>query len=81
MRAGKKNWRIISSLRGSHPQKNTLLKNAAPVPAYREANTEGIFFKRVFFSPPQEELFITVAVPTAQHLFVWQSHQKIGKNQ
>ena len=32
----------------SHPQKNTLLKNA-------EANAEGNFFKRVFFSPTQEK--------------------------
>lgn len=31
-------------------QKNTLLKNA-------QANAEGNFFKRVFFSPPQEEFF------------------------
>ncbi len=31
-----------------HPQKNTLLKNA-------EANAEGNFFKRVFFSPPKKE--------------------------
>ena len=33
----------------SHPQKNTLLKNA-------QANAESNFFKRVFFSPPQEKL-------------------------
>ena len=32
-------------------QKNTLLKNA-------QANAEGIFFKRVFFSPPQKEIQI-----------------------
>ena len=31
-------------------QKNTLLKNA-------QANAEGNFFKRVFFSPTQEEIF------------------------
>jgi hypothetical protein len=35
----------------SHPQKNTLLKNA-------QANTKGNFFKRVFFSPTQEEIQI-----------------------
>jgi len=34
----------------SHPQKNTLLKNA-------QANAESIFFKRVFFSPPREEFY------------------------
>jgi len=34
----------------SHPQKNTLLKNT-------QANAEGNFFKRVFFSPTQEEFF------------------------
>ena len=34
----------------SHPQKNTLLKNA-------QANAESIFFKRVFFSPTQENFF------------------------
>ena len=34
----------------SHPQKNTLLKNA-------QANAKGNFFKRVFFSPTQEEFF------------------------
>jgi len=33
------------------PQKNTLLKNA-------QANAESIFFKRVFFSPAQEEIQI-----------------------
>ena len=32
-------------------QKNTLLKNP-------QANAEGNFFKRVFFSPPQEEIQI-----------------------
>jgi len=32
-------------------QNNTLLRNA-------EANAEGNFFKRVFFSPPQEEIQI-----------------------
>jgi len=31
-------------------QKNTLLKNP-------QANAEGNFFKRVFFSPPQEEFY------------------------
>ena len=36
--------------RKAHPQKNTLLKNA-------RANAESIFFKRVFFSPAQEEFF------------------------
>ena len=35
----------------SHPQKNTLLKNS-------QANAESIFFKRVFFSPTQEEIQI-----------------------
>ncbi|MBV6472205.1 MAG: hypothetical protein JPMHGGIA_00460 [Saprospiraceae bacterium] len=35
----------------SHPQKNTLLKNA-------QANAESNFFKRVFFSPTQEEIQI-----------------------
>ena len=35
----------------SHPQKNTLSKNP-------KANTKGIFFKRVFFSPTQEEIQI-----------------------
>ena len=34
----------------SHPQKNTLLKNA-------DANAASNFFKRVFFSPIQEEFF------------------------
>jgi hypothetical protein len=34
----------------SHPQKNTLLKNA-------QANAASNFFKRVFFSPTQEEFF------------------------
>jgi len=34
----------------NHPQKNTLLKNA-------QANAASIFFKRVFFSPTQEEFF------------------------
>ncbi len=37
----------------SHPQKNTLLKNA-------EANAKGNFFKRVFFSPTQENFFSTL---------------------
>ena len=37
--------------RKSHPQKNTLLKNA-------QANAEGNFFKRVFFSPPQENILL-----------------------
>jgi hypothetical protein len=36
--------------RKSHPQKNTLLKNA-------KANAASNFFKRVFFSPPQENFF------------------------
>jgi hypothetical protein len=31
----------------ANAQKNTLLKNA-------QANAEGIFFKRVFFSPPKK---------------------------
>ena len=35
----------------SQPQKNTLLKNA-------QANAESNFFKRVFFSPTQEEIQI-----------------------
>jgi hypothetical protein len=34
----------------SHPQKNTLLKNA-------DANAASNFFKRVFFSPTQKEFF------------------------
>jgi hypothetical protein len=34
----------------SHPQKNTLLKNA-------QGNAQSNFFKRVFFSPTQEEFF------------------------
>ena len=34
----------------NHPQKNTLLKNA-------QANATSNFFKRVFFSPTQEEFF------------------------
>ena len=34
--------------RKANAQKNTLLKNA-------QANAEGIFFKRVFFSPTQEK--------------------------
>ena len=34
----------------ANAQKNTLLKNA-------QANAESIFFKRVFFSPTQEEFF------------------------
>jgi hypothetical protein len=33
----------------THPQKNTLLKNA-------QGNRTGNFFKRVFFSPPQKEI-------------------------
>ena len=37
----------------THPQKNTLLKNA-------QANAASNFFKRVFFSPPQEEFFPTL---------------------
>jgi hypothetical protein len=37
-------------MRKAHPQKNTLLKNA-------QANAASIFFKRVFFSPTQEEFF------------------------
>ena len=37
----------------AHPQKNTLLKNA-------EANAEGNFFKRVFFSPTQEKFLPTL---------------------
>ncbi len=36
--------------RKSHPQKNTLLKNA-------QANAASNFFKRVFFSPTQEEFY------------------------
>ncbi len=36
--------------RKAHTQKNTLLKNA-------KANAEGNFFKRVFFSPTQEEFY------------------------
>jgi hypothetical protein len=38
-------------MRKALPQKNTLLKNA-------QANAESIFFKRVFFSPAQEEIQI-----------------------
>jgi hypothetical protein len=38
-------------MRKSHPQKNTLLKNA-------QANATNNFFKRVFFSPSQEEIQI-----------------------
>jgi len=34
----------------SHPQKNTLLKNA-------QATAASNFFKRVFFSPAQEEFY------------------------
>jgi hypothetical protein len=34
----------------ANAQKNTLLKNA-------QANAASIFFKRVFFSPTQEEFF------------------------
>jgi len=37
----------------SHPQKNTLLKNA-------QANAESNFFKRVFFSPTQEKFLPTL---------------------
>ena len=44
----------------SHPQKNTLLKNA-------EANAKGNFFKRVFFSPTQENFFPTL--PFLMNLF------------
>ena len=47
-------------------QKNTLLKNA-------QANAESNFFKRVFFSPPQEEFYfflppfgVLIFFPTAQ---------------
>jgi len=39
-------------MKKAHTQKNTLLKNA-------QANAEGNFFKRVFFSPAQEEFFST----------------------
>ena len=35
--------------RKSHPQKNTLLKNA-------QSNAAGIFFKRVFFSPLETKI-------------------------
>jgi hypothetical protein len=38
-------------------QKNTLLKNA-------QANAERNFFKRVFFSPPKEKLFLKNFPPT-----------------
>ena len=39
-----------TSKSNSHPQKNTLLKNA-------QANAASNFFKRVFFSPPREEFY------------------------
>lgn len=38
----------IQMKRKATAQKNTLLKNA-------EANAEGNFFKRVFFSPPKKK--------------------------
>ena len=38
-------------MRKAHTQNNTLLKNA-------QANAKGNFFKRVFFSPTQEEIQI-----------------------
>ena len=47
-------------MRKAHTQKNTLLKNA-------QANAESNFFKRVFFSPTQEEFFSTL--PFLKHLF------------
>ena len=37
------------SMTKSHPQKNTLLKNA-------QANAASNFFKRVFFSPPKKKM-------------------------
>ena len=40
----------INASMESHPQKNTLLKNA-------QGNAKSNFFKRVFFSPTQEEFF------------------------
>jgi hypothetical protein len=42
-------------------KKNTLLKNA-------EANAEGIFFKRVFFSPTQKEIQI-IFFPTLRFFY------------
>lgn len=43
---------LHSEKRKARPQKNTLLKNA-------EATAKGNFFKRVFFSPTQENFFAT----------------------
>ena len=45
----------------AHTQKNTLLKNA-------EANAKGNFFKRVFFSPTQEEIQI-IFFPTLRFFY------------
>jgi len=52
----------------SHPQKNTLLKNA-------QANAESNFFKRVFFSPTQKEIQI-IFFPTLR-CFNFFSHRTV----
>lgn len=55
----------------SHPQKNTLLKNA-------QANAESNFFKRVFFSPTQEEIQI-IFFPTLR-FFNYLFSQRMVRN-
>jgi len=55
--------------RYNHPQKNTLLKNA-------EANAEGNFFKRVFFSPTQEKLFFKISFPSKKFKTQTHSHDR-----
>ena len=52
----------------AHPQKNTLLKNA-------QANAASNFFKRVFFSPTQEEFF-----PSLFFLFFFRHHTGFVRN-
>ena len=48
--------------RKANAQKNTLLKNA-------QANAESNFFKRVFFSPPQEEIQFFFSHPSVFYFF------------
>jgi hypothetical protein len=53
--------------RKANAKKNTLLKNA-------QANAKGNFFKRVFFSPPQEEIQIIFFHPSVFYLFIFPMH-------
>lgn len=53
----------------ANPQKNTLLKNA-------QATAESIFFKRVFFSPTQEEIQI-IFFPTLRFFNYLFSHRTV----